>query len=143
MEALSKSEYLFVYSSLLKGFQTPEYSYIHKFFESEGPAKVRGILSDMGDYVTGTPVTDERFIQGELYHIENFNQMSFAIGQLDGYEGVNPEEAEQPFYQRRLAEVIKADGTRVTAWVYWYAGDVSGRPVISSGNVWDFVQKRH
>lgn len=141
MEALSNSEYLFVYSSLLRGFHTPEYAYIQQFFVSEGPAKVRGILSNMGDYITGTPVTDERYIQGELYRVKSFNQMSFAIGQLDGYEGVHPESDENPFYRRKLAEVTKADGTPVTSWVYWYAGDVSGKPVINSGNVWDFVKK--
>lgn len=138
MESLSTSPYLFVYSSLLKGFQTPEYTYIHQYFQFEGPAKVKGILSDMGNFVTGTPVHDDRFIHGELYSSRNHGMMNFAIGQLDEYEGVHPEADEDPLYIRSLAHVYPESGSEVLAWIYWFAGDISGKPVISSGRVTDY-----
>ncbi|MEO9146866.1 MAG: gamma-glutamylcyclotransferase family protein [Ginsengibacter sp.] len=138
METL-KSDYLFVYSSLMKGFDSNEYEYVSKYFSFEGKAKVKGILSDLGHNLVATPSSESKFIKGELYKINNKDEFSFAIGQLDDYEGVHPEVEEEQLYRRELATVYKDDGGEVNAWIYWYHGDVAGRPVIESGDVIEYI----
>lgn len=141
MESLA-SDYLFVYSSLLKGFQSAEYRYIHQYFSLVSKAKVKGILSDLGNNPVAKPTTEDYFIKGELYKINNADEFSFAIGQLDDYEGVRPEAPELPLYRRELALIYAEDGGEIRAWVYWYNGDVTGKPVILSGDVLEYVRSR-
>lgn len=139
----SASHHLFVYSSLLKGFRSPEYEYVTKYFDFVNHGKVRGILSDTGVIVVGTPVDDERYISGELYKIKMPELFSFAIGQLDDYEGIGPEEGAPPSnYKRELATIYLESGDTVPAWVYWYAHHVNGLPVIESGNVMQYLKIR-
>ena len=137
-----KSDYLFVYSSLLRGFPTSDYEYITRYFDFVAPAKTRGILSVQNNIVVGTPIDDEKFIHGELFKIKEQHHFSFAIGQLDEYEGVNPEPPQQPKYKRCMTQAITGDGNEISAWVYWYLGNVSGLQVIESGNVLDFVKPK-
>jgi gamma-glutamylcyclotransferase (GGCT)/AIG2-like uncharacterized protein YtfP len=125
---------LFVYGSLLSGFKSPAYEYISRFFNLIGKGKVKGTLYDMGDYPAAIPSVEDVFIQGELYEIKNEAEFSWAIGQLDDYEGINPEPGEQPLYRRELAPVIMFDKT-ITAWIYWYNGSIAGKPLIVSGDV--------
>ncbi len=136
-----KSDYLFVYSSLLNGFPTTDYEYVSKYFNFIGNAKTKGILSILNKIVVGTPCDDERYIQGELFEIKEQHHFSFAIGQLDEYEGLYPEPPQTPMYKRTIATVIDENKKEYTAWVYWYKGDVGGLPVIESGNVLDFLGK--
>ena len=136
------SGYLFVYSSLRVGFHTPEYEYIRQYFTFLGPAKVRGKLSDMGDYPVGTPSSEKYFIRGELYRINDETEFSFAIGQLDDYEGIAPEEEQSSSYKRELALVFREGKDEVYAWTYWYTGEVKGKPVIESGDVMEYVKSK-
>jgi len=141
MESL-KSEYLFVYSSLLKGFGNPEYDYISRYFSFAGKAKVNGILNDLDGIPVATPASGDYFLNGELYQIKSADDFSFAIGQLDDYEGVRPEADEIPLYKRELATVYKEDKSTEIAWIYWYQGDVTGKPQITSGDVEEYVRSK-
>lgn len=136
---LSESDYLFVYSSLREGFSNPEYDYVRKYFSPEGKAKVKGILSDLGNNPVATPTSDDHFIKGELYKINNKDEFSFAIGQLDDYEGVIHEADEAASYKRELTTVYKEDGSEVNSWIYWYKGNVEGKPVIESGDILEYI----
>lgn len=137
------SHYLFVYSSLLKGFNTPEYEYVSRYFDLVGNGRTRGILSDKGGILVGTPVAEDRYIHGELYKIKFPNLFSFAIGQLDDYEGVNPEKDGPPAqYKRDLTTVNLPSGQNVVSWIYWYAQSIEGLPVVESGNVLNYLKTR-
>ena len=132
---------LFVYGSLRSGFHSPVYEYISRFFSFVGEARVRGKLFDMGSYPAGIPTNDNHFIIGELYQAKNPAEFSWAIGQLDDYEGVAIETGELQLYRREIAEVNIND--QVThAWIYWYNGDVSGRHVIDSGDLVQYLQQK-
>lgn len=137
-----RSDYLFVYSSLMQGFKNPKYDYISTYFSFVGKAKVKGILSDLGDNPVATPVSGNHFIKGELYKINNTDNFSFAIGQLDDYEGVRPEADETRLYKRALTTAYNEDGSAVNTWIYWYQGDVAGKPVIASGDVAEYIQSK-
>lgn len=135
------SPYLFVYSSLRRGFQENAYSYLTRYFNYVADAKVKGVLSDFGDKAVATPTEEEKYITGELYKL-NIDNSSFVFGQLDDYEGLNPEEGERPMYRREIATVYADDGTQGDAWVYWYNGEVGDKPVIESGDVLEFIKSK-
>jgi gamma-glutamylcyclotransferase (GGCT)/AIG2-like uncharacterized protein YtfP len=132
---------LFVYGSLRKGFQSNAYEYISRFFTLVGNARVKGRLVDMGTYPAGVPVEGEHYIIGELYQIKNSHEFSWAMGQLDDYEGVNAESEEERHYQRAVTDVYCNDMV-LQAWIYWYHGDTSGRPVIESGDMLQYLQDK-
>ena len=132
---------LFVYGSLRSGFHSPAYEYISRFFSFAGNAKVRGRLIDMGSYPGGIPTNDNSFIIGELYAAKDPAEFSWAIGQLDDYEGVAVEADEVQLYRREITEV-HVNGVVTHAWIYWYNGDVSGRPVIASGDLVQYLQQK-
>ena len=132
---------LFVYGSLRKGFRSAAYEYISRFFRFEGDAKVRGKLFDMGSFPAGIPANDNQFIQGELYQANEENEFSWAIGQLDDYEGVSVEPDEIQLFRRELTEVY-INNQVSHAWIYWYNGDVSGRPLVASGDILDYLKNK-
>jgi gamma-glutamylcyclotransferase (GGCT)/AIG2-like uncharacterized protein YtfP len=133
--------HLFVYGSLRSGFHSPAYEYISRYFALIGEAKVQGKLFDMGEYPAAVPAEEPVFVLGELYVTKNESEFSWAIGQLDDYEGVAEEQGEPQLYRRGLADVFIGDKT-VPAWVYWYNADVSGRPRIESGDVVEYLSKK-
>ena len=96
---------LFVYGSLRSGFHSPVYEYISRFFKFIGEAKVKGKLYDMGSYPAGVTANEDNFIIGELYQAINEHEFSWAIGQLDDYEGVSVEADEVQLYRREITEV--------------------------------------
>ncbi|WP_290790573.1 gamma-glutamylcyclotransferase family protein [Flavihumibacter sp. UBA7668] len=126
---------LFVYGSLRKGFHHPAYAYVSQHFDFLSDAKVRGELYDMGEYPAAVPSQEERFILGELYQLKPEAEWDWAIAQLDDYEGVAPEEGEPALYKREMTRVYCADGSGFEAWIYWYNGDITGKPAITSGDV--------
>jgi gamma-glutamylcyclotransferase (GGCT)/AIG2-like uncharacterized protein YtfP len=133
---------LFVYGSLRKGFQSPAYEYMSKFFEFVGEARVRGRLFDMGNYFAGVPTNGNHFIQGELYKIRDPKEFGWAIGQLDDYEGVSVEPDEIQLFRRDIVEV-HMNNQPTHAWIYWFNGDTAGRPVIDSGDMLQYLQQKH
>ena len=134
---------LFVYGSLLSGFKSPAYDYISQFFDLVGEGKVKGLLFDMGEYPAAVPADfHDSFIEGELYTIRNHQEFSWAIAQLDDYEGVLVEANQAALYRREAVQVVTDAGVTTTAWIYWYNGDVSGRPRIESGNLLNYIASR-
>ncbi len=135
------SHFVFVYGSLRSGFQSTAYEYISRYFNFFGEAKVKGKLFDLGEYPGAVPTQDDSFIRGELYIVKNENEFSWAIAQLDDYEGVLVEPNEKPMYRREIADIFVNDAI-VPAWIYWYNGNVSDKPVISSGDILDYLKKK-
>src|ERR1700712_3910756 len=96
---------LFVYGSLRSGFNHPAYEYISTHFALVGSARVKGKLYDLGAYPAALPTTDDCFILGELYSLKEEQEFSWAIAQVDDYEGVNPEPGEPALYKREKTQV--------------------------------------
>lgn len=133
--------HLFVYGSLRSGFHSPAYNYVSKYFTLAGAAKAKGLLLDMGDYPVAVATNNHQFIVGELYYITNKNAFDFAIAQLDDYEGINTEPDEVQLYVRTLTDV-EIEGKTITAWVYWYNGDVMGKSIVESGDVLQYMEAK-
>jgi gamma-glutamylcyclotransferase (GGCT)/AIG2-like uncharacterized protein YtfP len=133
--------HLFVYGSLRSGFQSPAYDYIKQYFDLVAPAKVKGKLYDMGEYPAAVPGIEDAWIKGELYVARSADEFSFALAQLDDYEGVTVEKHEVQLYRRELIKV-EVEGTLIPAWIYWYNGDVAGRPEVKSGDILQYLKDR-
>jgi gamma-glutamylcyclotransferase (GGCT)/AIG2-like uncharacterized protein YtfP len=131
---------LFVYGSLRSGFRNPAYQYLTKYFSLTGEAKAKGKLFDKGTYPVANPTEEEKFIIGELYAIKNPDEFSWAIEQLDDYEGINVEVGEIPLYKRETVTIYH-NNTITEAWIYWYNGSVSGLAEIASGDVLQYLPK--
>ena len=132
---------LFVYGSLRSGFRSPAYEYISRYFDLVGEAKVKGELYDLGSYPAAKPTNNSKFIIGELYRIRNEKEFTWAIGQLDDYEGVSVDFDEMQLYRREITEV-HIDNKVTNAWIYWYVGDVKDKPVIDSGDVLQYMEQK-
>lgn len=132
---------LFVYGSLRSGFHSPVYEYISRFFKFIGEAQVKGKLYDMGNYPAGIASNEDDLIIGELYQARNEHEFSWAIGQLDDYEGVSVEADEVQLYRRAITDVY-FNGQVTQAWIYWYNGNVSGRPLIASGDLMQYLTNK-
>ena len=136
--------HLFVYSSLREGFPNKALDYVSNYFSFVCTGTVKGILCDIGNHPVGISTLDNSFIKGEVYKLNDEKSFSWVFGQLDDYEGVtgDHEELEQPLYHRELTTVYKDDGSIIEAWIYWYRGDVTGKPVIASGDVLEYLKSR-
>lgn len=132
---------LFVYGSLRSGFHSPVYEYISRFFKFIGEGKVQGKLYDLGSYPAGVPSNDDSFIIGELYQAKNEHEFSWAIGQLDDYEGVAVEADEMQLYRREVASIHIHNQT-TDAWIYWYNGDITGKAVVASGDMLEYLNSK-
>jgi gamma-glutamylcyclotransferase (GGCT)/AIG2-like uncharacterized protein YtfP len=135
------SHYVFVYGSLRRGFQSAAYEYISRYFNFFDEAKVKGKLFDLGEYPGAVPTHEDSFIKGELYIVKTESEFSWAIAQLDDYEGVLVEPNEKPLYCREIADIYVNDAI-VPAWIYWYNGIVTDKPAIKSGDILDYLKKK-
>ncbi len=125
---------LFVYGSLRRGFEHPAYEYIGHYFHFVGHARVKGLVYDLGEYPAALPTEENKYIIGEVYAIKNPDEFSYAIAQLDDYEGVNQEDGFS-LYRREMVRVFLEDGAVTDAWIYWYNSIVEGAPLVESGDV--------
>ena len=133
---------LFVYGSLRSGFQHAAYQYISRHFKLIGDARVEGKLYDKGEYAVALPCSGERFIVGELYEINTPAEFSYAIGQLDDYEGLYVEEGETPLFKRETV-TVHCNNQQYTAWIYLFNGPVEGLPEIATGDVLLYLQQKN
>lgn len=133
---------LFVYGSLRSGFRNPAYEYLTKYFKLLGEAVVKGKFYDKGPHPVAVPATDDSFINGELYALNNPEEFNWAIEQLDDYEGLNVEVGETPMYKRELVTVFQ-EGVPSAAWIYWYNGSIEAMKEITSGDVMKYLQDKN
>lgn len=132
------SHSLFVYGSLLSGFKNPAYEYLARYFHLKGEAVVKGLLYKNGSIPVGVPTVDENFVKGELYELNNPEEFSWAMAQLDDYEGLNVEPNETPLYRRGLTNAYVNNEPHL-AWVYWYNLSTDGMDIIPGGYIIDFI----
>jgi gamma-glutamylcyclotransferase (GGCT)/AIG2-like uncharacterized protein YtfP len=133
---------LFVYGSLRSGFHHPAFAYMSENFTFLSPGRVRGKLFDMGNYPAALPTGEDFFIVGEFYRLQEDRDFSWVMAQIDDYEGLHVSPGETPLYRR--VTVTGYTGSEATvAWIYWYNRPASGRPLIASGDVLQYLQQKH
>ena len=95
----------------------------------------------MGEFPGGQAHHGRPFhFRRELYAI-NDPEFSWAIGQLDDYERAECRGRETAPYKRE--EVIDTRMAALTSGLYWFNGNVDGKPEIESGDLLQYLQQKN
>jgi len=125
------SDRLFVYGTLMRGFDHPVAKLLSKSADFIGEAKCRGRLYRVKHY-PGLVLSDDasEVVFGELYRLRAPDDL---LREFDMYEACGEGFAEPTQYVRQMLAVALADGTASEAWTYVYNWEVARLPRIASG----------
>src|SRR5512141_1702696 len=112
------SDLLFVYGTLMRGFDNPMARLLARSADFLGPAQCRGRLHQVAHY-PGLVLSDaaEDVVFGELFRL---CQPAALLREFDMYEACGEGFAEPTEYLRRMLPVTGDDGTVGEAWTYIY-----------------------
>ena len=125
------SDRLFVYGTLMRGFDHPMARLLSANADFIGEAHCRGRLYLVKHY-PGLVLSDDAadIVHGELYRLRARDEM---LHEFDMYEACGAGFPEPTEYIRRMLPVTHEDGTAGEAWTYVYNWPVTGLPQITSG----------
>ncbi len=117
------SNYLFTYGTLMQGEELADYISRCSPTHSQ-PAWISGQLYNLPAGYPGLKLnsTGDLPVAGEVYHFEDIQNALQILDEVEGYSG--PADANN-LYERQAIEVILSDQTRIEAWVYVYALNVT------------------
>ena len=123
-------EYLFVYGTLMKGFDNPFAEKLNKQSVFVGNGSFPGLLYQV-DWYPGAVYSEEGGFRvfGEIYKIENAPEL---IKELDEYEDVFEDESVSLYVRRIVSIKMENDGV-LDCWVYLYNQPVADLKQIESG----------
>ncbi|KYG97866.1 gamma-glutamylcyclotransferase family protein [Bradyrhizobium sp. DOA1] len=125
------SDRLFVYGTLMRGFDHPMARLLASHADFLGEASCRGRLFLIKHYPGLLPSdVPSEIVHGELFHMRLADEL---LHELDMYEACGEGFPEPTEYLRRLIDVTRPDGTIEKAWTYIYNWPVTDLPVIASG----------
>ena len=125
------SDRLFVYGTLMRGYDHPMAKLLAANADFLGQATCRGRLYLVRHY-PGLLTSDDPadIVHGELFRLRERDAL---LRELDMYEACGEGFAEPTEYVRRMLSVKLADGTASEAWTYLYNWPVAHLPRIASG----------
>jgi len=125
------SDRLFVYGSLMRGFDHPMARLLSANADFVGEAKCRGRLYLVKHY-PGLVLSDDPadIVCGELYRLREREAM---LREFDMYEACGEGFAQPTEYLREMLQVALDDGAVSEAWTYVYNWPVTNLPRIASG----------
>jgi gamma-glutamylcyclotransferase (GGCT)/AIG2-like uncharacterized protein YtfP len=125
------SDLLFVYGTLMRGFDHPMAKLLSGHADFIGEAQCGGRLYQVKHY-PGLVLSDapEEIVFGELYSLR---QPVELLREFDMYEACGEGFAAPTEYIRQMLAVTLADGTAEQAWTYVYNWPVAHLPRIMSG----------
>ena len=125
------SDLLFVYGTLMRGFDHPMARLLSANADFVGEARCRGRLYLIKHYpglvLPGDPADA---VSGELYRLRAPEPM---LREFDMYEACGEGFAPPTEYVRQMLSVTLTDGSASDAWTYVYNWKVDGLPRIVSG----------
>jgi gamma-glutamylcyclotransferase (GGCT)/AIG2-like uncharacterized protein YtfP len=125
------SDRLFVYGTLMRGFDHPMARLLSANADFLGPATCRGRLYRVKHY-PGLVLSDDPadLVFGELYRLRQRDAM---LREFDMYEACGEGFAQPTEYLRKMLQVALEDGAASEAWTYVYNWPVTNFPRIASG----------
>jgi gamma-glutamylcyclotransferase (GGCT)/AIG2-like uncharacterized protein YtfP len=136
-DAVTAPVYLFVYGTLRAGFDGPMARWLRQSARLVGPAKISGALYRIADY-PGLVAGPSGRVQGDLFALAD---AAAILAVLDDYEECAAHHPQPHEYRRVIMTVQAADGP-VEAWVYLYARNTSGLPLVADGDFLSCTQER-
>ena len=126
---------LFVYGTLMRGFDNPMAKLLSGNADFVGEARCRGRLYRIKHY-PGLLLSDDPadIVYGELYRLRERDAL---LREFDMYEACGEGFAEPTEYIRRMLPVTLADGAKSDAWSYIYNWPVSDQARIASGRFFE------
>ena len=125
------SDRLFVYGTLMRGFDHPMARLLSANADFVGEAHCRGRLYLIKHYPGLVPSDDPAdAVSGELYRLRAPDAM---LREFDMYEACGEGFAPPTEYVRQMIEVRLAGGSAGEAWTYLYNWKLDGLPRIASG----------
>ena len=124
------SDHLFVYGTLMRGFDHPMAQLLSRRADFLGEARCRGRLYLIKHY-PGLVLSDDAddVVFGELFQLRRPAEL---LRELDMYEACGEGFKEPTEYIRQMLSVTRDGGTN-EAWTYIYNWPVTGLPRICSG----------
>jgi gamma-glutamylcyclotransferase (GGCT)/AIG2-like uncharacterized protein YtfP len=125
------SDHLFVYGTLMRGFDHPMAQLLSRSADFVGAARCRGRLHLVKHY-PGLVLSDDAddVVFGELFRLRRPAEL---LREFDMYEACGEGFAEPTEYVRRMLQVARDDGAVSEAWTYIYNWPVDHLPRIASG----------
>jgi gamma-glutamylcyclotransferase (GGCT)/AIG2-like uncharacterized protein YtfP len=122
---------LFVYGTLMRGFDHPMSRLLSRSAEFLGEAQCRGRLYLIKHY-PGLLLSDAPgdLVHGELFRMQRPKEL---LATFDDYEGCGPTFAQPTAYLRQVLPVTLFDGAVGEAWTYVYNWPVVETKRIVSG----------
>ena len=125
------SDRLFVYGTLMRGFDHPMAQLLSRSADYLGEARCQGRLYLIKHY-PGLVLSDDPAdtVFGELYRLRDRDAL---LGEFDMYEACGEGFPEPTEYLRKMLQVTGEDGALSEAWTYVYNWPVTSLPRIASG----------
>ena len=125
------SDRLFVYGTLMRGFDHPMAKLLSRSADFIGEARCRGRLYLVKHY-PGLVLSDDStdIVFGEVYRLRERDAL---LGEFDMYEACGEGFPQPTEYVRQMLQVALDDGTAGEAWTYIYNWPVAHLPRIASG----------
>ena len=129
------SDRLFVYGTLMRGFDHPMAKLLSRSADFIGEAHCRGKLYRVKHY-PGLVLSDDPSdtVFGEVYRLRQAVEL---LREFDMYEACGEGFPEPTEYLRQMLNVTLDDGTASEAWTYVYNWPVDVLPRIASGRFWE------
>jgi gamma-glutamylcyclotransferase (GGCT)/AIG2-like uncharacterized protein YtfP len=125
------SDLLFVYGTLMRGFDHPMARLLSANADFIGEATCRGRLYLVKHY-PGLVLSEDpaEVVYGELYRLRECDAL---LREFDMYEACGEGFAQPTEYLRKTLQVALADGAAREAWTYVYNWPVAHLPRIAAG----------
>jgi gamma-glutamylcyclotransferase (GGCT)/AIG2-like uncharacterized protein YtfP len=129
------SDRLFVYGTLMRGFDHPMAKLLSRSADFIGEARCRGRLYLVKHY-PGLVLSDdpEDSVFGEVYRLRARDEL---LREFDMYEACGDGFPPPTEYIRQMLSVTLLDGSASEAWSYIYNWPVTRLPRIASGSFWE------
>ncbi|MEK6629715.1 MAG: gamma-glutamylcyclotransferase family protein [Acidobacteriota bacterium] len=132
------SENVFVYGTLMGGFDRRSRAGIDTRMTLVGRGWIEAALFDLGLFPAAIPAPDGH-VWGEIYELDND---ASVLAKLDEIEGYRPTEPDSSLYTRVLTTVAFDDGRVDSAWVYFYNAPLGRAERIASGDYLEHLRVR-
>ncbi|MFG6687346.1 gamma-glutamylcyclotransferase [Mariniflexile sp. HNIBRBA6329] len=128
-------EYLFVYGTLLKDFESDMSKFLERNSEFVGAGYFIGKLFEISWYPGAVLSNDpDDKVYGHIFKIQN-PQKTFQV--LDDYEGIGDTGEYANEYTRTLIDAYSNENKSIKIWVYIYNNSTENLKQITSGNYFE------
>jgi gamma-glutamylcyclotransferase (GGCT)/AIG2-like uncharacterized protein YtfP len=130
------SDHVFFYGTLMTPFNRPGRQRVNPKLTFAGRGTIEAALFDLGIYPAAVPTNDGSVVWGEIYEMQDPLSVLAILDEIEGYRANEPERS---LYTRVQTDVTLGDGSRQSAWAYFYNAPLGRAQRIESGDYLDHL----